>query len=178
MVCFLGGYVSTAHSDYPYMHEALMLAKAAASQDEVPIGAIVVDKAGDIIGRGYNTVEGSKSQLAHAEIQAIKQATEYLGDWRLDGCTLYVTIAPCTMCFGLIKLSRLDRLVYGAQSPRFGCQLDKVATSSVYKRTMIISSGIYQDEAQTLLKQFFQKQRKKKGEYKITRSSQDQRISD
>lgn len=157
--------------DISYMQEALALAQEAAARDEVPIGAIVIDAAGTIIGRGFNTVEGSKSQLAHAEMQAIAAATAHTGDWRLDGCTLYVTIAPCTMCFGLIKLSRLDRLVYGAQSPRFGCQLDKVATSSVYKRTMIISSGVCQDEAQALMKQFFQKQRKKKGEYKIARPS-------
>ncbi len=150
------------HSDYLFMTEALTLAKQAAAQNEVPIGAIVVDVNGTIIGRGSNKVEQQKSQVAHAEIEAIAQATAMSNDWRLDGCTIYITIEPCSMCFSLIKLSRLKKVVFGAPSPRFGYQLDKVATGAVYKNDVVICSGIYADAARKLIRQFFQKQRKKK----------------
>lgn len=164
-------------TDYFFMQHALQLAERASSEDEVPIGAVVVNSDGKIIGSGYNQVEGMQSQLAHAELQAIKQATQNIGNWRLEGCTIYITIEPCVMCFALIKLSRVKRIVFGAASPRFGYQLDKVATSSVY-RDIAISSGICENEAQSLLTEFFQKQRKKKGEYKSARSSKDQAVID
>lgn len=171
------GQYNGPKSDNYFMHQALQLARVASTQDEVPIGAIVVSADGRIIGQGYNQVEGMQSQTAHAEIEAIQQAAQELKNWRLEGCTLYVTIAPCVMCFALIKLSRVDRIVYGAPSPRFGYQLDKVATSSVYK-DIAISSGVCEDEAQRLVTEFFQKKRKKKGEYKSARSSKDQAIID
>jgi tRNA(adenine34) deaminase len=153
-------------SDHIFMQEALELAQQAATENEVPIGAIVVDAQGTVIGRGANKVEQCKSQLAHAELLAIAQASKTIGDWRLDGCTIYVTLEPCTMCFGCIRLSRLARLVYAAQSPRFGYQLDNIVTGGVYKKDIKIDSGIGEGQAQQLVKQFFQKQRKKKGEYK------------
>jgi tRNA(adenine34) deaminase len=151
-------------SDQAYMQQALELAKQSAAEDEVPVGAIIIDEQGVVIGQGANGVEKCKSQLAHAELLAIAQATKERNDWRLDGCALYVTLEPCAMCFGAIRLSRISRLVYGAQSPRFGYQLDKIASGGVYKKDMMIEGGVCADQAQQLVKLFFQKQRKKKGE--------------
>lgn len=152
--------------DTTYMQEALALAQVAFDCNEVPIGAVVVDANGAIIGRGYNQVEGRNTQCAHAEITAIMQANDQSGDWRLDDCTLYVTLEPCSMCYSLIRLSRIQTLVYGASSPRFGYQLDNVATSSVYKNDVRVVSGVCAAQAEHLLKRFFQMQRIKKGEYK------------
>ncbi len=148
-----------------YMHEALDLAHQAFDQNEVPIGAVVVDPDGVIIGRGFNQVEERKSQCAHAEMIAIQQATTTRGDWRLDGCAIYVTLEPCSMCYSLIRLCRFKTLLFGASSPRFGYQLDNIATSSVYKKDMNVVSGVCSASAQVLLKRFFQMQRIKKGEY-------------
>jgi tRNA(adenine34) deaminase len=156
----------SSQKDSEHMQVALALAHTAFDQNEVPIGAVVTNADGEIIGRGFNQVEGQKSQCAHAEMIAIQQAAQAIGDWRLDGCTLYVTLEPCSMCYSLIRLSRLETLVFGAASPRFGYQLDNVATSSVYKNDVRVVSGVCAVEAQFLLKQFFHMQRMKKGEYK------------
>ncbi len=156
-----------------FMKEALSLAHMAFEQDEVPIGALIVDANGVIIGRGFNHVETSKSQLAHAELIAIAQASATRNDWRLEGCTIYVTIEPCSMCFSAIQLSRMAAVVYGAHSPRFGYQLDKIAMGGVYKKDIKTYSGLFADEAQGLVKQFFKKQRKL-GECKITGLEKDQ----
>lgn len=157
-----------------YMAKAVDLAKKAAACNEVPIGALVVDSDGIIIGQGYNQVEQKKSQLAHAELRAIAQATKIKGDWRLDGCTLYVTIEPCSMCFGAIMQSRLSAIVYGADSPRFGYQLDNIPVARVYKKNITIWSGVHAKEAKGLLQDFFQIKRKKKGECKVTESQKNQ----
>ena len=143
--------------DIQFMNQALELARQAAQHNEVPIGAIIVNAQGDIIGRGYNQMQACKSQLAHAEIEAINEATNAIGDWRLDGCTLYVTLEPCRMCMGLIQLSRLDRVAYGADSPRFG---HSDQHSTIYKN-VAVEKGIQSDQAQQLLKHFFEKVRKK-----------------
>ena len=163
------------HSDLDtfYMKQALDLAQKAFDQNEVPIGALVIDQQGAIIGCGFNQVEGRKSQCAHAEMQAIEQATSHIGDWRLDGCTIYVTLEPCSMCYSLIRLCRIEKLIFGASSPRFGYQLDKVAISSVYKKIIRVVSGVCSMQAQHLLKRFFQMQRMKKGEYSKPRSQED-----
>ncbi len=154
-------------SDHHFMNEALALAREAYDHNEVPIGAIIVDAHGSVIGRGFNKVEQEKSQLAHAELRAISQATAHRNDWRLDGCTIYVTLEPCSMCFSAIQLSRIATVVYGADSPRFGYQLDKIAMGGVYKKDIKTYSGLGADEAQKLVKQFFKNQRKM-GESKIT----------
>lgn len=102
-----------------FMKEALRLAKLAYQMGEIPIGAVVV-MGSEIVGRGYNRTHQDKDALAHAEIVAIKNATHSLGLWRLDGCSIYVTIEPCPMCAGAILESRLSRLVYGAGNPKTG----------------------------------------------------------
>ena len=158
---------SERNSEYYYMQEALTLAQTAFANDEVPIGAVVVDAKGMIIGAAYNQVEQKNTQAAHAEVLAIMQAGNICNDWRLDGCAIYVTIEPCAMCFGLIRLSRISSLIFAAPSPRFGYQLDKKPAGEVYKKNMTVISGIYKQESQALIKKFFQKQRNKKVSSKV-----------
>jgi tRNA(adenine34) deaminase len=151
-----------AEKDQLFMQEALEQAQCAAAIDEVPIGAVVVNPQGEIVGRGYNSVEKDFSQRAHAECLAIEQASKNLGDWRLNGHWLYVTLEPCSMCMGLIKLSRLDGVVYGAASPLFGFRLDNQQDLWVYKKNAFsILEGIKKEESVALLKNFFHKKRKK-----------------
>jgi tRNA(adenine34) deaminase len=150
--------------DLFFMQEALVQAQCAYEIDEVPIGAVVVNPAGVIIGRGYNGVERDYTQRAHAESLAIEDAGKSLGDWRLNGCWLYVTLEPCSMCMGLIKLSRLAGVVYGAPSPLFGFHLDNQDDLWVYKRdAVVVMDGVMADEAAGLLKKFFQNKREKNG---------------
>ncbi len=145
--------------DEMFMQHALTLARKAFAADEVPIGAVVVSPEGDIIGKGYNQTEHCYSQSRHAEVIAIEQAGKSLHDWRLVGSTLYVTIEPCIMCMGLIGLSRISRVVYGAASPLFGLTLDKEMLPSVYKHIQGITSGIGEAEVQDIMKQFFKQKR-------------------
>ncbi len=149
--------------DLFFMQQALEQAQLAADINEVPIGAVVVNADGVIVGRGHNSVERDCTQRSHAESIAIEQASKQLGDWRLNGCWLYVTLEPCSMCMGLIKLSRLDGIVYGAASPLFGFRLDNQEDLWVYKSDALkVIEGIGAAEAAIMLKNFFYKKRKKK----------------
>lgn len=146
--------------DERFMQEALLLAGQAMEAGEVPVGALIVSPQGEILGRGYNGVEASKSQVEHAEVRAIQMACQKQNDWRLDGCTLYVTLEPCMMCISLVALSRIERVVFGAESPLFGFHLDKEGVLTLYtKRIKNITAGVLADEAAQLLRQFFQKKR-------------------
>ena len=107
-------------TDEKYMKEALKQAKKAYALEETPIGCVIVHE-GKIISRGYNRRNTDKNPLAHAEITAIRKASKKLGDWRLEGCTLYVTLEPCQMCAGAINKSRMDRVVSGCMHPKAGC---------------------------------------------------------
>ena len=150
-----------------HMDKALEFAKKAYNQGEVPIGAVVVDVDGAIIGRGYNTVEQHHTQTAHAEMQALKEAAQIKKNWRLEGCTLYVTLEPCSMCFYATKLSRIKALYYGAPSPLFGFRLDKDCFLSLYNSdALFINGGIREEESKQILKQFFEKKRNKSGNSK------------
>lgn len=149
-----------------YMYEALEQARKAFESDEVPIGAVVVDGDGIIVGRGYNRVMEQATQSAHAEVLALQEAGCARGDWRLDDCWLYVTLEPCMMCMGLIRLSRLAGVVYGAKSPLFGFvagELDKASCDQVYKKDVMLIQGIAEREALQLLQLFFKKKRSKDG---------------
>lgn len=147
-----------------YMDQALLQAQKAFDADEVPIGAVVIDAQGNCIGAGYNTVEGSKTQVAHAEIQALQAAARHLGNWRLSGCVLYVTLEPCLMCYAAAKLSRLDGIYYGAPSPLFGFHLDKDCFLPLYNSDLLfVKGGIKEEESKKLLKQFFERKRSKGG---------------
>jgi tRNA(adenine34) deaminase len=154
-------------SDVKYMQEALCEARRAFEEDEVPIGAIV--SAEDrVLGRGYNRVERLRDATAHAEIIAIGAAAETLGDWRLEGATLYVTVEPCMMCLGAVFLSRISRVVYGTRDMRAGAcggGLD-LGGLKYMDREVIISGGVLEGECRGLLQEFFVKLREaeEKGE--------------
>jgi len=147
--------------DEQYMRQALEDARAAGERGEVPIGAVIVVSDGQIVGRGGNRVEQFSSQVRHAEICALEAAGRFLGDWRLAGATLYVTLEPCMMCVSATALSRVERIVYGAPSPLFGYTLDKEGVLQVYtKHIKNITSGVCADEAAELLREFFRRERK------------------
>ncbi len=147
-------------TDQEYMKQALELAFKAYEKDEVPIGAIVTDEMGNVIGVGYNTTEQNSSQVFHAELVALRDAGSFKNDWRLDGCTIFVTLEPCLMCVGAIKLSRIKKVVYGADSPVFGFRLDKDCFISLYNCDAFeVKSGVLQKECSEILKKFFQKKR-------------------
>lgn len=152
--------------DVFFMGQALKQARLALKYKEVPVGAVVVDSNGEIIGRGYNQTEKRSSQAFHAEALAIAGAGRCLGDWRLSGCWVYVTLEPCSMCMNLVKLSRCAGLVYGTPSPLFGYQVvDKNSCFSVYKENVIeIVAGLYAEESAALLKGFFRVRRIEKKE--------------
>ena len=143
--------------DETLMCLALEYAHKAKESDNVPVGAIVVDSAENIIGIGWNQIETQKSQLAHAEILAIGQAIETIGDWRLDGCMLYVTLEPCMMCLGLVHLSRIKRCVFGTPSPLFG--VSEFYGKRYANHTVEMVSGVLQNESSMLLKEFFKTKR-------------------
>ena len=106
--------------DEKFMKAALAQAKKAAAIDEVPIGCVIVYE-GKIIARGYNKRNKEKNTLSHAEMNAIRKASKYLGDWRLEGCTMYITLEPCPMCAGAIVQARVDRVVIGSMNAKAGC---------------------------------------------------------
>jgi len=139
-----------------FMKEALKEAVKAFEKGEIPIGALVVSPDGEIIGKGHNLVELSTCQLYHAEICALKEACAHQSDWRLDNHTVYVTLEPCMMCISLCSLSRIERVVYGAESPLFGFRLDKSRDSALYtKHIKNITGGVEAQGAAVLLKDFF-----------------------
>ena len=138
-----------------FMAEAIKQARKALSVGEVPIGAVVVDEAGKIIGRGYNQMEKRKSQTAHAEVVAIKKACKKVGDWRLNGCTIYVTLEPCLMCLGLIKLSRIKKIVFGIKSPLFGFGYGEKGREKILGKDLLIAEGVQKGECKLLLQSFF-----------------------
>jgi len=144
-----------------YMDLALEQAKIALDNREVPIGAVVVDVNGEILGFGSNKTEENICQVSHAEVIAISGACKKKGDWRLEGCCIYVTLEPCLMCFGLIGLSRMKGVFYGAKSPLFGVGLDNEITFPVYKKDLFIRGGLRAEESVCLLQEFFKGRRKK-----------------
>lgn len=143
--------------DHFFMQEALKEAEKAYKKNEVPIGAVIIDDKEQIIGVGHNQVEEKKSQLFHAECTALGQATQKIDNWRLEECTLYVTLEPCTMCFAALKLSRIKTIIFGAESPIFGYQKDLdnfIKAEST--QNLIIKGGLKKQECQKLLRHFFQ----------------------
>ena len=147
-------------TDKEFMHRALELAKEAADEGEVPVGAVVV-KDGEIIAEGRNRREGARNALAHAEMEALNNACAALGGWRLSGCTLYVTLEPCPMCAGAIINARVDRVVYGADDPKAGsCGSMTNLFGLPYNHSPLLERGILGEDCAAVLKEFFQKLRK------------------
>lgn len=150
--------------DIYYMQQALILARKAYKSDEVPVGALVVNDQGVIIGRGYNKVEKNFTQAAHAEVLAIAQAGKKLGDWRFSGHWMYVTLEPCGMCLHLIRQSRFTGVVFGAVSPLFGSCLDKGPSVRLYTKDILtMVTNVEAEASAQLLRQFFQQKRIKGG---------------
>ena len=142
--------------DLYFMDAALALAREAAAEGEVPVGCVIVRK-GEIVGKGRNRREKDKSALAHAEIEAIRQACENLGGWRLWECTLYVTLEPCPMCAGAIINARIPRVVYGASDKKFGaCNSVCSLFSMAFNHHPEVEAGIREAEAAALMTEFFQ----------------------
>lgn len=148
--------------DEKFMKEAIKLAMKAESLDEVPIGCVIT-KDDKIIARGYNLRENKQQSIAHAEIMAIQKACKKIGSWRLEGCTIYVTLEPCAMCTGAILQSRIERVVYGASDPKGGCieSCVKLYEYKGFNHYPKVTNGVMKDECANLLKNFFKKKRKK-----------------
>ena len=150
-----------------YMREAIRQAKKAWALDEVPIGCVIVFD-GKIIARGYNRRNTDRNTLSHAELNAIKKASKKLGDWRLDGCTMYVTLEPCQMCAGAIVQARIDEVVIGSMNPKAGCAGSVLNLLDIpqFNHQVKITRGILQEECSALLSDFFRELRKRKKEQK------------
>lgn len=142
--------------DIYYMTQALALAQEAAQEGEVPVGCVIV-RGEEIVGWGRNRREHTGSALSHAEIEAIAQANERLGGWRLWECTLYVTLEPCPMCAGAIISARIPRVVYGASDRKFGaCQSVCSLFDMAFNHHPAVESGILEAESAALMQEFFQ----------------------
>lgn len=146
--------------DQYFMGMALKLALEAAEDGEVPIGAVAV-KEGRVLGKGRNRTEATNDPTAHAEMEAITAAANTLGDKRLDGVTLYVTLEPCSMCAGALVLARIERLVFAAEDPKAGAcgTLYRIHDDSRLNHSFKVTSGIMAEEASHLLKSFFRRLR-------------------
>ena len=149
-------------TDEKYMREALKAARKAAAIDEVPIGCVIVYK-DKIIARGYNRRNTDKSTLSHAEINAIKKASKVIGDWRLEECTLYVTLEPCQMCAGAIVQARIPRVVMGTMNAKAGCagSVINILQMEQFNHQVDVTKGVLADECRELMQNFFKELRNK-----------------
>lgn len=149
--------------DIKYMKEALRQARKAYSLEEVPIGCVIVYE-NKIIARGYNKRNTKGNTLAHAEIIAINKASRVLGDWRLEGCTMYITLEPCQMCAGAIVQSRIPRVVIGSMNPKAGCagSVINLLQMPQFNHQVEIIPGVLEKECSEMLQSFFKELRTKK----------------
>lgn len=149
--------------DEKYMREAIIEAKKASEQNEVPIGAVIVYQ-DEIIARGHNLRETSQATLSHAELVAIEEANKEIGSWRLEDCTLYVTLEPCPMCAGAILQARIKRVVYGATDSKAGCAgtLMNLLDDSRFNHQAEVEKHVLEAECASLLTDFFKELRKRK----------------
>ncbi len=144
-------------TDEELMRQALALAEEAAGDDDVPVGAVVADASGTVIGTGRNTRERDHDPTGHAEIVAMREAAAALGEWRLEGCTLVVTLEPCTMCAGALVAARVERLVFGAFDEKAGAVAslwDVVRDRRLNHRPEVVS-GVLAEESAAMLRDFF-----------------------
>ncbi len=154
---------SASPEDIRYMKEAIRQAKKAAALGDVPIGCVIVyqDK---IIGRGYNRRMADKTVLAHAEIIAMRKACKKMGDWRLEDCTMYVTLEPCQMCSGAIVQSRMTRVVVGCMNPKAGCagSILNLLQMPQFNHQVELTTGVLDEECSQMMKTFFKELREKR----------------
>ena len=155
-----------------YMKEALKQAKKAYALGEVPIGCVIVHE-GKIIGRGYNRRNTDKNTLAHAEITAINKASKVIGDWRLEECTLYVTLEPCQMCAGAIVQARIPEVVMGCMNPKAGCagSILNILEMSQFNHQVKVTRGILEADCSQMLKTFFEELRIRNKQEKAARKA-------
>jgi tRNA(adenine34) deaminase len=146
--------------DEKFMKQALREAKKAYKLGEVPIGCVIVHE-GKVIGRGYNRRNTDKNTLCHAEITAIKRASKAMNDWRLEGCTMYVTLEPCQMCAGACVQARIDRVVIGCMSPKSGCagSVINILQMDEFNHQVEITKDVLADECSSVLTAFFEELR-------------------
>ena len=164
-------------SDEHYMRLALKQAEKAAVIGEVPIGCVIVCD-GVIVGRGYNKRNKNKTTLAHAEMIAIDKASKKLGDWRLEGCTMYVTLEPCQMCSGALVQSRIDEVVIGCMNPKAGCAGSVMNLLQIegFNHQVKITEGVLEEECSEMLSAFFRELREKKKQAKILKKQEAERL--
>jgi tRNA(adenine34) deaminase len=162
MIIADGQAMDTAERHIQWMHLALEQARQSALAGEVPVGAVLVHQEHLLAAAGNHPI-GSLDPTAHAEILAIREAARKLGNYRLPGTTLYVTLEPCIMCMGAIIQARIDRLVFGARDPKAGAAEScyRIGTDALLNHTIAIESGILADECGEILKEFFQGKRRK-----------------
>ena len=158
----IGEEAGAGLGDEYFMREAISMARAAECLGEVPVGAVVV-RAGKIVGRGFNSPIGASDPTAHAEIAALRDAARSLGNYRLPGCELFVTLEPCAMCAGAILHARIARVVYGARDPKTGVHgsvVDLFAVARLNHHTAVVG-GVLADECSGVLSAFFAERRRK-----------------
>ncbi|MDO4522704.1 MAG: tRNA adenosine(34) deaminase TadA [Eubacteriales bacterium] len=155
--------------DEKYMREAIRQAKKAYALDEVPIGCVIVYE-GRILARGYNRRNTDKNTLAHAEITAIRRAAKKLGDWRLEGCTMYVTLEPCQMCAGAMMQARLTKVVIGCMNPKAGCagSVLNLLEMDGFNHKVEVIRGVMEDACSTMLSMFFRELRERRKQEKLS----------
>ena len=161
-----------SHEDY--MREALELARQAAEEGDVPVGCVIV-KDGAIVGRGRNRREEKQATASHAEMEAIAQANEHLGTWRLDDCELYVTLEPCPMCAGALLQCRMDEVIIGCMSPKSGCagSVMNLLEADGFNHKVRVIQGVLEEECSALMKDFFRELRVRVKEEKLARKAQE-----
>ena len=149
--------------DKKFMRAAIAQAKKAEALEEVPIGCVIVYE-GKIIARGYNRRNTDLNTISHAEMNAIRKASKKLGDWRLEGCTIYITLEPCQMCSGAIVQSRIDRCVIGAMNPKAGCagSVMNLLQVAQFNHQVEITRGVLEEECSSMLSEFFRRLRSSK----------------
>lgn len=159
--------------DEKYMKAAIREAMKAYDLGEVPIGCVIVYE-GKIIGRGYNRRNTDKNTLSHAEITAINKASKKVGDWRLEGCTLYVTLEPCQMCAGAIVQSRMDRVVMATRNPKAGCagSILNILRMEEFNHQVEITEDVLHDECADMLQKFFKELRVRNKYEKMLRKAE------
>ncbi|MDO4276668.1 MAG: tRNA adenosine(34) deaminase TadA [Eubacteriales bacterium] len=158
-----------------FMKEAVRQAKKAQKLDEVPIGCVIVFQ-GKIIARGYNRRNTDKNTLSHAELNAIRKASKKLGDWRLEGCTMYVTLEPCQMCAGALMQSRIDEVVIGSMNPKAGCagSVLNLLEMEGFNHKVKVTRGVLEEECSRMLSLFFKELRDRKKQQKALKKAAEE----